>query len=45
MSGTDAGASIGEFALVVTGFVTDLVAYNRKLLERLDWEFQQLRYE
>lgn len=33
------------FALVVTGFVMDLVASNRKLLERLDWELQRLRHE
>lgn len=33
------------FALVVTGFVTDLIASNRKLLERLDWEVQRLRHE
>lgn len=33
------------FALIVTGFVTDLVASNRKLLERLDWELQRLRHE
>lgn len=32
-------------ALVVTGFVTDLIASNRKLLERLDWEVQRLRHE
>lgn len=45
MSGTDVGDRTDGFALVVTGFVTDLVASNRKLLDRLDWELQRLRHE
>jgi len=30
------------FFLVVIGLVTDLIAVNRKLLERLDWKVQQI---
>lgn len=45
MRSTDAETPTSEVALVVTGFVTDLVASNRKLLERLDWELQRLWHE
>lgn len=30
------------FFLVIVGLVTDLIAVNRKLLERLDWKVQQI---
>lgn len=45
MSGTNVGETSSGFSLVVTGFVTDLVASNRKLLARLDWELQRLHHQ
>lgn len=35
------GSGIG---LGITGFVTDLIASNRKLLEQLQWEVQEIRF-
>lgn len=45
VSDTHVGETSSGFALVVAGFVPDLVASNRRHPERLDWELQRLRDE